>query len=172
MFNFMKKSGSGIEKDDKEKKKKEKKERKENKKRERGSMTTEELLRLDEVRRSLKIRGRRKEKEKLPSGITADYSASFFAELNRNSDGTDGPSSHGRSDTLTQSDSSETSLTSLSNPGTSQRNVLPPLPPRPPKRGILKLSPRLAGNSENISQGDSNTLIRNTQVVSSTCRQQ
>ncbi|XP_046684010.1 unconventional myosin-XVIIIa isoform X2 [Homalodisca vitripennis] len=162
MFNFMKKSGSGIEKDEKEKKKKEKKERKENKKRERGSMTTEELLRLDEVRRSLKIRGRRKEKEKLPSGITADYSASFFAELNRNSDGTDGPSSQGRSDTLTQSDSSETSLTSLSNPGTSQRNVLPPLPPRPPKRGILKLSPRLAGNSESISQADSNTLIRNT----------
>lgn len=33
------------------------------------------------MRRSLKIRGRRKEKEKLPSGITADYSASFFAQL-------------------------------------------------------------------------------------------
>uniref|UniRef100_A0A182FW47 Myosin motor domain-containing protein n=1 Tax=Anopheles albimanus TaxID=7167 RepID=A0A182FW47_ANOAL len=46
-----------------------------------GSMSAEELLRLDEVRRSLKIRGRRKEKEKLPSGITADYSASFFAQL-------------------------------------------------------------------------------------------
>lgn len=49
MFNFMKKSGGGVEKDEKEKKKKEKKERKENKKRERGSMTAEELLRLDEV---------------------------------------------------------------------------------------------------------------------------
>lgn len=34
-----------------------------------------------QVRRSLKIRGRRKEKEKLPSGITADYSAEFFAHL-------------------------------------------------------------------------------------------
>lgn len=34
-----------------------------------------------QVRRSLKIRGRRKEKEKLPSGITADYSANFFAHL-------------------------------------------------------------------------------------------
>lgn len=45
----MKKSGSGLEKDEKEKKKKEKKERKENKKRERGSMTAEELNRLDEV---------------------------------------------------------------------------------------------------------------------------
>ncbi|XP_049839804.1 unconventional myosin-XVIIIa isoform X2 [Schistocerca gregaria] len=79
MFNFMKKGGA--EKEDKEKRKKEKKERKENKKRDRGPMTAEELLRLDEVRRSLKIRGRRKEKEKLPSGITADYTASFFAGL-------------------------------------------------------------------------------------------
>lgn len=34
-----------------------------------------------QVRKSLKIRGRRKEKEKLPSGITADYSAEFFAHL-------------------------------------------------------------------------------------------
>lgn len=33
------------------------------------------------MRKSLKIRGRRKEKEKLPSGITADYSAEFFAHL-------------------------------------------------------------------------------------------
>jgi hypothetical protein len=47
MFNFMKKGG--VEKEEKEKRKKEKKERKENKKRDRGSMTTEELLRLDEV---------------------------------------------------------------------------------------------------------------------------
>lgn len=47
-----------------------------------GSMSSDELLRLEEVRRSLKIRGRRKEKEKLPSGITGDYSADFFAALN------------------------------------------------------------------------------------------
>lgn len=113
-----------------------------------------------QVRRSLKIRGRRKEKEKLPSGITADYSASFFAELNRHEDGTDGPSSQTRSEALTQSDSSETSLTSLNNPGTSQHNFLPPLPPRPPKRGILKQSPRLS--SDTVSHGDSNTLIKNT----------
>lgn len=110
----------------------------------------------------MKIRGRRKEKEKLPSGITADYSASFFAELNRNGDGTDGPSSHSRSETLTQSDSSETSLTSLSNPSTSQRGVLPPLPPRPPKRGILKQSPRTPGHNETTNHSDSNILIRNT----------
>lgn len=35
-----------------------------------------------QIRRSLKIRTRRKEKDKLPSGITADYSADFFANLN------------------------------------------------------------------------------------------
>lgn len=38
------------------------------------------------MRRSLKIRGRRKEKEKLPSGITADYSANFFAHLDLDRD--------------------------------------------------------------------------------------
>ncbi|XP_054281461.1 unconventional myosin-XVIIIa-like isoform X2 [Macrosteles quadrilineatus] len=160
MFSFMKKSG--CEKDDKEKKKKDKKDRKENKKRERGNMTTEELLRLDEVRRSLKIRGRRKEKEKLPSGITADYSASFFAELSRNNDGACGPSSHSRSDNLTQSDSSETSMTSINNPGPSHSN-LPPLPPRPPKRGILKQTPKTSSNNDLLSQGDTSyTLMRNT----------
>lgn len=36
-----------------------------------------------QVRKSLKLRTRRKEKQKLPSGITADYSANFFAPLNR-----------------------------------------------------------------------------------------
>lgn len=89
MFNFMKKSAGD---DDKERRKREKKLRKEAKGTGSGSgiggvggvtgsMSTDELLRLDEVRRSLKIRGRRKEKEKLPSGITADYSADFFAAL-------------------------------------------------------------------------------------------
>lgn len=38
-------------------------------------LTSDDLLRLDEVRRSLKIKSRRREKEKLPSGITADYTA-------------------------------------------------------------------------------------------------
>lgn len=41
-----------------------------------------EKMKLEEIRRSLKIRsGKRKEKEKLPSGITADYSSAFFAQL-------------------------------------------------------------------------------------------
>ncbi|XP_054746231.1 unconventional myosin-XVIIIa isoform X1 [Anastrepha obliqua] len=90
MFNFMKKGVSSVSggssgggDDEKERRKREKKLRKEAKNAGllSGSMSTEELLRLDEVRRSLKIRGRRKEKEKLPSGITADYSAEFFAQL-------------------------------------------------------------------------------------------
>ncbi|CAK9813162.1 Unconventional myosin-XVIIIa [Anthophora plagiata] len=159
MFNFMKKA---TEKDDKEKRKREKKERKDVKKRDRSSMSAEELLRLDEVRRSLKIPVRRKEKEKLPSGITADYSASFFAYLERDLlENTQNSSGSGQSvrasnnwstrmpDGLTQSDSSETSLTSLTittttcsaistnASGQSGKN-LPPLPPKPPKRGILK----------------------------------
>lgn len=86
MFNFMKKSAGDEEK---ERRKREKKLRKEAKGGSgggiggvTGSMSSDELLRLEEVRRSLKIRGRRKEKEKLPSGITGDYSADFFAALN------------------------------------------------------------------------------------------
>lgn len=89
------------------------------------------------MRRSLKIRGRRKEKEKLPSGITADYSASFFAQLDR--DVLDEVNASNHSSMLglaAQSDSSEASLTSLG-------KNLPPLPPKPPKRGILK-GPRLS----------------------------
>ncbi|XP_057317882.1 unconventional myosin-XVIIIa isoform X3 [Microplitis mediator] len=152
MFNFMKKT---AEKDEKEKRKREKKERKDVKKRDRGSMSAEELLRLDEVRRSLKIRGRRKEKEKLPSGITADYSASFFAQLDRSNllensgsnSNTSGGTSWTRVDGLTQSDSSEASLTSLTNvsgstsggtSGIGGGKSFPALPPKPPKRGILK----------------------------------
>ncbi|XP_070161232.1 unconventional myosin-XVIIIa isoform X1 [Polyergus mexicanus] len=171
MFNFMKKT---AEKDDKEKRKREKKERKDVKKRDRSSMSAEELLRLDEVRRSLKIPGRRKEKEKLPSGITADYSASFFAHLDRDlldatqnadsgpgstiSAGTSSWSSVRTPDGLMQSDSSEASLTSLTTTTTTSSTTmshagsknLPPLPPKPPKRGILK-GPRLSINSGVVS---------------------
>lgn len=47
-----------------------------------GGEELENVDKLEEVRRSLKIRsGKRKEKEKLPSGITADYSSAFFAQL-------------------------------------------------------------------------------------------
>lgn len=169
MFNFMKK---GSEKDEKEKRKKEKEGKK---KRERGSMTTEELLRLDEVRRSLKIRGRRKEKEKLPSGITADYSENFFADLNRdpefNRSGSlpghtlsKGSPSFNRGEISTQSDSSETSLNSLNNLQAPQKS-LPPLPPRPPKRGILKGCRSSVSSAEYYENHDPNStslLVRNT----------
>jgi len=125
---------------------------------------------LLQVRRSLKIPGRRKEKEKLPSGITADYSASFFAHLDRDfldasqNAGPGSTISAGVSswttrtpDGLMQSDSSEASLTSLtmttttsstttSHAGGQSGKCLPPLPPKPPKRGILK-GPRLTVNS-------------------------
>lgn len=127
------------------------------------------------MRRSLKIRGRRKEKEKLPSGITE--CASFFAQLDRDlldsSQNSAGTSWSRIPDGLTQSDSSEASLTSLTNAG---GKLLPPLPPKPPKRGILK-GPRLSitsvsilsesnivpnGNQENNHQEASNLLVRNT----------
>lgn len=123
------------------------------------------------------MRGRRKEKEKLPSGITADYTASLFAHLEHDSNysnypviSTSGSNSNlsdennhlspsypppiwNKKDGVLQSDSSETSLNSLNNPNnanTSPRQPpnLPPVPPRPPKRGILK-GHRLSNTSSN-----------------------
>ncbi|KAK0175999.1 hypothetical protein PV328_000180 [Microctonus aethiopoides] len=165
MFNFMKKTS---ERDEKEKRKRDKKERKDVKKRDRGSMSADELLRLDEVRRSLKIRGRRKEKEKLPSGITADYSASFFAQLDRdlveNTSCKSGPSTswNRTPDGLTQSDSSEASLTSLTN--VSGRS-LPPLPPKPPKRGILKGSRINISNIATVAECTGSDVVQNGNEV-------
>lgn len=124
-----------------------------------------------QVRRSLKIRGRRKEKEKLPSGITADYTADFLASLERVDSPlitTPGSPSHGNHthEGYTQSDSSETSLNSLNHP-LNQKN-LPPLPPKPPKRGILK-TPRVSISQDNgnvhhdsYHNGDHECLVRNT----------
>ncbi|XP_062717161.1 unconventional myosin-XVIIIa isoform X3 [Aedes albopictus] len=83
MFNFMKKQPVVCEdRDEKDRRKQEKKVRRDNTSvAAAGNMSCEELLRLDEVRKSLRVRSRRKAKERLPSGITADYSASFFAHL-------------------------------------------------------------------------------------------
>ncbi|KAH8294837.1 hypothetical protein KR018_003523 [Drosophila ironensis] len=176
MFNFMKK-GAGDE--DKERRKREKKLRKEAKGigigipgsgvgglgggGVTGSMSTDELLRLDEVRRSLKIRGRRKEKEKLPSGITADYSADFFAALNADSGsngagggagtGTGGPEQDRGNEEIVASVMTHIESRSANGAGVSvnysevthsllagglKNRFLPPVPPKPPKRGILK----------------------------------
>lgn len=49
MFNFIKKAGTTATTDEKERRKKDKKDRKEKQKRDRPYMTTEEVLRLDEV---------------------------------------------------------------------------------------------------------------------------
>uniref|UniRef100_A0A1L8E4V2 Putative myosin n=1 Tax=Nyssomyia neivai TaxID=330878 RepID=A0A1L8E4V2_9DIPT len=175
MLNFIKKGKP--DKDEKERRKREKK--KEAKLAGGSSISTEDLLRLDEVRRSLKIRGRRKEKEKLPSGITADYSAEFFAQLDIDRGvemdrGTEevlatanttidnnGYSHKQIAYNISQSDSSENSLQSL------KSRFLPPVPPKPPKRGILK-GPRInvastIEETPNIPSPDSSSvLIRNT----------
>ncbi|KAJ1524489.1 hypothetical protein ONE63_010984 [Megalurothrips usitatus] len=196
MFNFMKKGPAGpMDREEKEKRKKEKreqKERKDGKKRDRSSMTAEELLRLDEVRRSLKIRGRRKEKEKLPSGITADYSASFFGDLERGSPERESSETDGRSrtaslppgqslssynpssmggtswgrgaDAMTHSDSSEASSNSLNQQ---------PQPPKLPQKVLPPLPPRppkrgilkqgpRSSTSSLASDGGPNTDIQST----------
>lgn len=122
----------------------------------------------------MKIRGRRKEKEKLPSGITADYSASFFAQLDRNNllensgsnSNTSGGASWTRVDGLTQSDSSEASLTSLTNVSSTSGGMsgvgggksFPALPPKPPKRGILKGSRSNIASMSGTSTEGSNAM--------------
>ncbi|XP_018007474.1 uncharacterized protein LOC108665249, partial [Hyalella azteca] len=81
MFGFMKKD---KDREDDKKKKKEKKDSKRSK--ERPGMTREELWRLDEARKSLTGKGKKKKEEKLPSGITADYMDQFLSGLQKNSD--------------------------------------------------------------------------------------
>ncbi|KAL9871623.1 myosin heavy chain-like isoform 1-T1 [Glossina fuscipes fuscipes] len=174
MFNFMKKgvavaSGAGsdrekAEREEKEKRKREKKLRKEAKNATGvpGSMSTEELLRLDEVRRSLKIRGRRKEKEKLPSGITADYSAEFFAALNADNGSsveldrgneeivasvtTTIESRHNGGGSTVHSISETMSPHSNASGDNLKNRFMSSVPPKPPKRGILKGSRSNASN--------------------------
>lgn len=161
---------SGVEKDEKEKQKKNKDGGKK-RERGRGGMTAEELWRLDEVRRSLKIKTKRKDKEKLPSGITADYSENFFGDLNRTSVATESemPSGISRIKNLnlsnvgeiySYSDSSEASLNSLSNQLSPNK-----LPPKPPKRGILK-GTKSCINAEidysfNIDSNSSSLFVKN-----------
>ncbi|KPI98808.1 Myosin-XVIIIa [Papilio xuthus] len=199
MFNFMKKSsvlahdsGGCEERDgDKDRRKKEKKERKEREKRERIAAGLEEPLRLEEVRRSLKLRGRRKEKEKLPSGITADYTASLFAHLEQDSNystypiiSTSGSNSNlsdennhlspgyptplnnwNKKEGVLQSDSSETSLNSLNNPNNtnSSPRQAQNLPPIPPRppKRGILKGPRLSNTSSNSQESS----VHNTDTV-------
>lgn len=167
---------------------------KKEKKTRKGQSSGEELEnvdKLEEVRRSLKIRsGKRKEKAKLPSGITADYSSAFFAQLDVDrSSGSEldrGNEEVITSNTTTVIDlnsgdvyerqlktstasNSMVSATFISHSDNSSENSInfqtsgnnrPSLPPRIPKRGILKGS---KSSLLNISDSDSRAvLMRNT----------
>ncbi|KAF2352352.1 PDZ domain, partial [Trinorchestia longiramus] len=81
MFGFRKKD---KDREDDKKKKKEKKDSKRSK--DRAGMTREELWRLDEARKSLIGKGKKKKEEKLPSGITADYMDQFLSGLKTDTD--------------------------------------------------------------------------------------
>ncbi|KAI8433324.1 hypothetical protein MSG28_015369 [Choristoneura fumiferana] len=138
---------------------------------------------MKKVRRSLKLRGRRKEKEKLPSGITADYTASLFAHLEQDSNysnypliPTSGSNSNLSDENNHLSPDTRPHTRGIEKKAPRQPQVLPPIPPRPPKRGILK-GPRLSNTSSNSQESniptadtvdyvngqDSNVLARNTQ---------
>lgn len=150
-----------------------------------GGEELENVDKLEEVRRSLKIRsGKRKEKTKLPSGITADYSSAFFAqldidrgsELDRCSEEViagntttvidlnngDVYERRGHIVTGTNSMVSATFLSHSENSSDNSVNVYNSnnAPPRPPKRGILKGS---KSSLTNVTDSDSRAvLMRNT----------
>lgn len=157
-----------------------------------GGEELENVDKLEEVRRSLKIRsGKRKEKAKLPSGITADYSSAFFAaalDLDRGSELDRGSDEVVASNTTTVIDlnngdvyerrghvvmssggsNSLVSATFLSDNSSAENsmnaynaNNLPPVPPRPPKRGILKGSKTSLVNVSDYSDSRA-LLMRNT----------
>jgi hypothetical protein len=167
-----------------------KKEKKSRKTSSAGGEDLENVDKLEEVRRSLKIRSRKgKEKVKLPSGITADYSSAFFAQLDRGTELDRGneevisgntttvidlnngdvyerhhhqltTSSASVSATfISHSDNSSDNSINMQSAGTN-RPSLPPVPPRIPKRGILKGSKT---SLLNVSDSDSRVvLMRNT----------
>lgn len=157
-----------------------------------GGEELENVDKLEEVRRSLKIRsGKRKEKAKLPSGITADYSSAFFAaqsdldrgnELDRGSDelmagntttvidlnNGDVYERRGQIVMTSGGSSSFVSATFLSDNSSAENsmnvynaNNLPPVPPRPPKRGILKGSKTSLVNVSDLNDSRA-LLMRNT----------
>lgn len=156
-----------------------------------GGEELENVDKLEEVRRSLKIRsGKRKEKAKLPSGITADYSSAFFAaqseidrgnELDRGNDEVmagntttvidlnNGDVYERRGQVvMTSGGSSFVSATFLSDNSSAENsmnaynaNNLPPVPPRPPKRGILKGSKTSLVSVSDYSDSRA-VLMRNT----------
>lgn len=157
-----------------------------------GGEELENVDKLEEVRRSLKIRsGKRKEKAKLPSGITADYSSAFFAaqldldrgnELDRGSeevlagntttviDLNNGDVYERRGQVVMTSGGSNSlvSATFLSDNSSAENsmnvynaNNLPPVPPRPPKRGILKGSKTSLVSMSDYSDSRA-LLMRNT----------
>lgn len=156
-----------------------------------GGEELENVDKLEEVRRSLKIRsGKRKEKAKLPSGITADYSSAFFAQLDSqpeldrgNEELISGNTTtiidlnngdvyerHHHQLTTSSASNSMVSATFISD-NSSENSInfqtsgaskpnLPPVPPRIPKRGILKGSKT---SLLNMSDSDSRAvLMRNT----------
>lgn len=109
----------------------------------------------------MKLRSRRKdkEKEKLPSGITADYSANFFRDLNREPVV---PSDNGYGVSPLDSPvdgfdtnlgcTSVTSHTNLSQPQIQQRALpLPPLPPRVVKKPNSKSGYRHSISNDGVS---------------------
>eukprot|EP00095_Tigriopus_kingsejongensis_P008532 maker-scaffold81_size397536-snap-gene-1.17 protein:Tk08532 transcript:maker-scaffold81_size397536-snap-gene-1.17-mRNA-1 annotation:"unconventional myosin-xviiia-like" len=158
MFNFMKKDKSAsaaeaVEKDEKERKRREKK-KKHSQHLEGSKMTSDELQRLDEVRKSLrKVTGKLHKKDKLPSGIIADYRDTFDANNAENYN----------LSPVSESSSTHSSYSNVS--GVITRPTSLPAA-RPASRGILKGQNYNAPVSRSMSAelDDQSILLKNTQA--------
>ena len=142
---------------------KRKREKKRNK--ERAGMTKEELWRLDEARRSLTGKSKKKKEEKLPSGITADYMDQFLSGLASHSEDSDIASAntfHEIRDRYEALASASSLQSDSSSDGVSLRSGAAYSAGMTPKRGILKgyTSSEYQGVQGNID--DDTTLVHNT----------
>ena len=128
------------DREDKERKKKDKKQKVKDK----ATLTLDELRRLDEARRSLIGKSRKKKEEKLPSGITADYMDQFRSGLDMGSDRPDRALDFSSVTNFQQLREHYENLASASGLHSDSSNESMSYrsgnsyPPRPPKRGILK----------------------------------
>ena len=124
------------------------------------------------MRKSLKLRSRRKDKEKdkLPSGITADYSANFFRSLER-----DSIVSHPNGFNASPADSPTESLESKLNspvggvPSTNTPPAVPsrplPLPPLPPRASKKSLNSMKVNYRHSIGSDSSNDPSKSVDIT-------
>ncbi|ODN00275.1 Unconventional myosin-XVIIIa [Orchesella cincta] len=158
MFQFMRKSDRDRDRDKKAGKVDGKMEKVGFGKKVKDKLSPEDLHRLDEIRRSFKLGKGKKEKQKLPSGIIADYSENFMQPPTTPSSLQRSPGSKEQDGmpSITHSDSSEsslsiTSMTNVDGGSSSAKSTMsrggPAKPPRASTKSPPPVPPRQSSSS-------------------------